>query len=167
MKDSLEALGRLRVQAIALLAVVFVMGALTGAAIERARHWRGAPPDRHGPPPGGPRERGGLPPDFSRELRLSAEQETRIRAILDRSRPRTDSLLSTMLPQLKALTDSVRAEIRAELTPEQTKVFDEQPPRLFGNPGRPLGPPPGSGERPGAGPDPSDPPPGERPAPGR
>jgi hypothetical protein len=47
MRGSLESLGRLRLQALFILLVVFIIGALTGASIERTRRPR--PP---GPPPG-------------------------------------------------------------------------------------------------------------------
>jgi len=137
MNSNLESLGRLRLQAILLLLAVFVIGALAGAAFERGR-WRRWPPPPPPPPPHG------LPPGLREELHLTPDQATRIEEILDRSRARTDVVLDQFLPRLRAVTDSIRAEVRAVLTPEQQKRFDRlQPPGgpPFGPP--PFGPPPG------------------------
>lgn len=132
MKNDLESLGRLRLQAVLLLAAIFVIGALGGVAFERARQARlaAAPPGepwRSGPPGRG------LPPELRAELRLTADQERRIHAILEANRPRTDAILDQFLPRLRATVDSVRAEIRSVLTPEQQEIFDLRRP--------PLGPP--------------------------
>jgi Spy/CpxP family protein refolding chaperone len=161
-------MGRPHVQALLLLTVVLVIGVLAGIAMDRAflddRFPR--PPRRHGPP--GQH----LPPEFS-EMNLTAAQSRQIQAILDRNRPRTDAVLEQFVPRLRAVTDSVRTEIRAVLTPEQQKAFDRQPPFLIGGQGGPRfgdgdrrgpgGPPPPAGEQPDrAGPDrgPGEPPPG-------
>lgn len=145
MRDSLESLGRLRLQALVLLLVVFVIGALTGAAIERARR-----PRPFGPPP-----HDGLPPQMREELQLTEAQSQRVDEILARSRPRTDAVLDRFMPQLRALTDSIRAEMRTVLTPEQQQIFDRLEPPFMPSP-RPL-PPDGRGphgERPPHGPPP-------------
>ncbi len=146
MGGSLESLGRLRLQAVILLLVVFVIGALTGAAIERTRRPR--PP---GPPP-----REGLSPAMREELQLTAVQSQRVDEILASSRHRTDAVLDGFLPQLRALTDSIRAEVRTVLTPEQQEIFDRLEPPLMPPP---LRRPPEGGEFRG-GPRPHGPPPG-------
>ncbi len=147
MNDHLESLGRLRRQAVLLLAGVFTIGALAGAAFEHARDRH-----RHGGPPrgGGPH---GLPPHLVERLDLSPDQERRIGAILERQRKMTDAVLDQYLPRLRALTDSLRVEVRAELTPQQQAVFDElekeRPPRPphgergYGGDGPDRGPPGG------------------------
>lgn len=125
MKNSVESLGRIRTQGIALLLATFVAGALAGMALERLR----TRPEF--PPPGQERglgmmrpfAPGGLPPMFE-ELNLTDEQRASISEIIERSRPRTDELLQSMLPRLRAVTDSVREEIRAVLTPEQAVKLD-------------------------------------------
>lgn len=125
MKNSVESLGRIRAQGIALLVATFVAGTLAGMALERVR----ARPE--GVPPGGepgpdmmrPFRPGRLPPMFE-ELDLTAEQRAQISDIVERSRPRTDELLQSMLPRLRAVTDSVRDEIHAVLTPEQAAKLD-------------------------------------------
>ncbi len=128
MKSHLETLGRLRLQALLILGVVFVIGALAGAAFERAGF--GRPERRGGPPPDHMR---GLPPHLRGKLDLQPEQARRIDQLLERNRERTDAVLDQYLPQLRALTDSLRVEVRAELTPAQREVFDrlekEPPPR--------------------------------------
>jgi Spy/CpxP family protein refolding chaperone len=141
MKDGFESLGRVRLQGVALLAIAFVGGALGGMAAERIRARRALPPPQEWMP-----MRGGLPPGFE-QLNLTPEQQHRIQTIFRSSRPRTDSVLQASLPRLEAIRDSVRAEIRAVLTPEQQRQFDEmemQGPR--GGPrGRRGGPGPGPG----------------------
>ena len=119
MKDGFESLGRVRFQGIALLAIAFVVGALGGMAAERIRATRARPA-----PLEGMQMRGGLPHGFG-ELNLTSEQREQINAIFRSSRPRTDSVLRASLPQLEAIHDSVRAEIRAVLTPDQQRRFDE------------------------------------------
>jgi len=179
MKSNLESLGRLRLEGILLLVVLFGIGALTGMAFERAR--RAQPPPAH-PAPHEPM----LPPRLHAELGLTAEQEERVQAILESHRPRTDAVLERFLPRLRAVADSIRADVRAVLTAEQQAVFDQWQPPLQqpgdGNhvrPGRPRpggfpgpgGPPPPAGRlpgsdgpRPGSGPPPRGEPRG--PAPG-
>jgi Spy/CpxP family protein refolding chaperone len=136
MKDALK------LQGLALLLVVFVVGLLGGMAVERVRMVRRAPPppDRVGMGPGI------MPPMFER-LGLTEDQRVRIREILEESRPVTDSVLRSSLPRLRAIRDSVRLEVRAVLTPEQQERFDEME-RRWGDrgPGE-WGGPMGPGER--------------------
>jgi len=138
MKDGFESLGRVRIQGVALLVIAFVVGALGGMSAERIRASR-----VHPAPPDGMRMHGGLPPWFE-ELNLTSEQQARIQAIFHSSRPRTDSVLQASLPRLEAIRDSVRAEIRAVLTPDQQRQFDEMEERGPRGPrGRRGGPGPG------------------------
>lgn len=111
---TIESLGRIRVQALIILAVVFGIGILTGIAIDRER--------RPGPPEAPPPNR--LPPDMRQALDLSPEQELRIEKILSENSERTRALMDRIMPQLQALKDSIRTEVRAELTPAQQEVFD-------------------------------------------
>lgn len=158
MNAQLESLGRLRLQGILLLVVVFAIGALSGAAFERAAR-------KHpGPPPG---HRRGPPPDVRERLQLTAEQARRVEEILSRSRGRTEAILGEYLPRLRAVTDSVRAEVRALLTPAQQRILDEMEPELLPPPSGgapPLGRRPPRGGPPGGPPgDPPGEPPGGRP----
>ncbi|MGD8700755.1 MAG: hypothetical protein PVJ43_15770 [Gemmatimonadales bacterium] len=125
MKNSVESLGRIRAQGITLLVVTFVAGALAGMAFERIRAPQptfpaGGEPGLGMMRPFGPDR---LPPMFE-ELDLTAEQQAQIRDIIELSKPRTEELLDSMLPRLRAVTDSVRDEIHAVLTPEQAVKLD-------------------------------------------
>jgi hypothetical protein len=117
------------IQAIAMLVVVFVIGALTGLALDRARG------SRHPEPP--PRQE--LPAEMRRALDLTPDQERRIERILKDNSGRAKDLMDRIMPQLQALKDTIRAEVRAELTPEQQEIFDR-----FDHPldAPPPGPPP-------------------------
>ncbi|HEX5042785.1 MAG TPA: hypothetical protein VFV75_07750 [Candidatus Polarisedimenticolaceae bacterium] len=106
---------------LALLAA-FALGIVTGASLLHLWHAeRGFP----GPPP--PRQ----PPlvHLQRELHLTPEQSTRIRAVLEEGR-------STLHDQ----AESVRAHIREVLTPEQRSRFDAMRPPP--PPPPPFAPPP-------------------------
>lgn len=143
MNSGFESLGRLRAQALVLLALVFVIGMLSGVATDRLWLQNPKPMRPHGPPHG-------LPPFLKDGLDLTADQNTKIQAIIEGSRSRTDAVFEEVMPRLRTITDSVRVEIRAVLTPEQQKVFDERQPPFFreggafrGGPPPRLGPPPG------------------------
>ncbi len=144
MTDGLESLGRVRATGLALLVVAFLAGGAAGAAggdawTARHRPGDGGPMGRGGMPGMmGPRMgRDGLPPGFDR-LDLSAEQKQRVTEILERTRPRTDSILRQAMPRLRAITDSTRAEIHAVLTPAQRDQLERERPR-FARPE--MGPP--------------------------
>ena len=124
------------------LVLTFVAGSLAGAAWERhhrteaRRHegGRGGRGDRH----------------FGEMLKerygLSDEQAARVEAIVQRRRPRVDSLMATVQPRVRAMFDSTNAEIRVLLTPEQRVKFDrdqERRRRDHGRRHRPPGAPPG------------------------
>jgi len=135
MRQALESLGRMRLQALLVLLTVFVIGGLAGAAFERASRPRREPPPR-----------GGFPRHLREELRLTVDQDRRIDAILDDYRPRTEELFDRFMPDVHALTEQMRGEIRAVLTPAQQEIFDrrEPPPheREPPPPGRRRPPPP-------------------------
>jgi Spy/CpxP family protein refolding chaperone len=61
---------------------------------------------------------------FSRRLDLTPEQEGKLREILENYRERFGALRMNLHPQYVALRDSLNAEIRAVLTPEQQEKFE-------------------------------------------
>jgi hypothetical protein len=125
--------------ATAALLLAFVAGGLSGAAWERYQHAH-----RHATVPREQRFREML----QRRYGLSDQQAVRIDAIVRRRRPRVDSLMATVEPQMRAAFDSTNAEIRALLNPAQRVKFDRDQEahrrRSMGRfPGpRPPGPPP-------------------------
>lgn len=149
MKQDAGTSRRVRLQGILLLLVVFIVGALAGGATERAL----VSPD---PPPRPFRQPDGeLPPPFLR-LDLTEEQRSQIRGVFERARPRAESIMRELMPQLAEINDSVRQEIRNILTPEQAEELQEEYERrgMFRGgrfwPGGPFPPdsPPGRRQRP-------------------
>jgi Spy/CpxP family protein refolding chaperone len=152
-------LGQVKLRAIALLAAMFLAGALAGAGLGRLLEPRGGP---H-PPGMGPYARLGLTP----------EQQARARAIFEAHRGELDAILSEAMPRVRKVQDSIDLEMREVLTPEQrdrlARLQAESPPGMPGMPGMgppPDGPPPGPPPRmPPAGGSPLGPPPAPPPAP--
>jgi Spy/CpxP family protein refolding chaperone len=98
----------------ALLALTFLAGAAAGVVADR---WLGTTPmlgtkivrDMSG---------------VLDKLELSADQRVRAEAIFQRSRPGTAAAMKSVSDRLKAVADSVDAELRAILTPEQRVRLD-------------------------------------------
>ncbi|HEU0015834.1 MAG TPA: hypothetical protein VFQ45_19305 [Longimicrobium sp.] len=63
------------------------------------------------------------------ELGLTGDQRRRIEQVFARAQPRTDAVLHQMLPRLRAVTDSINAEIQAILTPAQRRRLGRLEPR--------------------------------------
>lgn len=149
---------KIRLLSALLLVATFAAGAVTGAGILRFL----------GPPPGPPHHGPGAPPMFAplplEELELSADQKTKIRAILERHRPELEAILQESFPKVRAVNDKVEKEVRDVLSEEQQKELDElkrrrpPPPRPGGPPPPPGGPPPPPGPE-GFGPPGAPPPP--------
>jgi Spy/CpxP family protein refolding chaperone len=134
-----------RSRGVLLVAVIFLLGLLSGAAGFYVGQ-RSLFPPRFGW--GGPRGGGGLD-HLTRELKLDADQRTKIEAILEGRRGRMQQFL-----------EEGRAEIRAVLTPEQQAIFDKMPHDRGGRRGWRSDPPPGEPPPPGGAPPPEPPPPG-------
>jgi hypothetical protein len=62
---------------------------------------------------------------MQRRYGLSDAQERKVDAIVQRRRPRVDSLMAIVQPQLRAAYDSTSNEIRGVLTPSQRLRFDQ------------------------------------------
>lgn len=109
---------RARLTGLLVLAIMFMVGALTGAATMRV-----AEGDRSGPRESAEsRERR---PDLFERLELTPEQKAQVDAIMERRREELESFWTEHGPLLRAITDSARAEMRAVLTPEQ-RTIEEQ-----------------------------------------
>lgn len=131
MKDAVESLGRVRVQGILLLVIVFVVGGVVGAMVDRANPFRDRRPRTFGMDkiPDGPGGEPGDMPWFFAKLDLTEDQRTQIHAIFETHRPVIDSLMSETMPRIRALRDSAEAQISAILTPEQRAKFEKFSPR--------------------------------------
>ena len=71
-------------------------------------------------------------------LRLTPEQRKKIGKIIAEGQERNHDLWKLVSPQFRGVMQDVRLRIRAELTPEQRKQFEELMKQL--SPRRPLGP---------------------------
>ncbi len=119
---------RQRLAGAALLALVFVAGLLAGAALDRSVV-RGRFPGRRG--------HGPMPLDG---LELTAAQCDSVSAIFERHRPAIRAIFESTGPRLDSALAALRADIRAQLTPEQQQAFDRIPaPRRHDRPGGPPG----------------------------
>lgn len=124
-------------KAIGILAAVFVLGAVTGGAGVAA--WNGE--ERISVARLGYGPRGERPLQaMTRRLDLNAEQRHAIRALMEKHAPRRRAIMQEMMgscgQELQKEKSMLDDEIRAVLTPEQRKRFDElserQRERLFG-----------------------------------
>lgn len=134
-----------------LLFGTFLFGAVAGAGLS---HWSHTSPLRP------PRLPAPFLPGPPGALKLTPAQETKADEITERYRPHLEEILRANFPKVQALNEEMEKELRALLTPDQTKVLDEMkarlPPMPPGGPG--FRPPPGGGAHswpPGLAPPPS------------
>ena len=118
MSNSGNSALRLRIQGAVLIVLIFVVGVLAGGAVERVRASREKPMRPF-------RQPGELPRPFAR-LGLTEEQRTEISEIFEAGRPRAESVMQELMPHLRAINDSIQAQIREVLTPEQAEILDEE-----------------------------------------
>src|SRR5918911_2346867 len=101
---------------------VFVLGCLTGVALDSALRLKGSVWERQGGR--GPRGREDVFERMKRDLNLTDQQATDIRAILDQTRDEYRQLRQEVSPRYDAVRQQARARIRVLLNPEQQKVCD-------------------------------------------
>jgi Spy/CpxP family protein refolding chaperone len=104
---------RARFVGVAILVIMFVAGALSGAATMRV-----VSSDEPAMRMRAQREH----PDLLERLELTPEQRVRVDAVLERRRAEMEQFWEEHRPALRAITDSARAELRAVLTPEQRDI---------------------------------------------
>jgi Heavy-metal resistance len=105
-------LNRSKLAAVTLLAAVFLAGGLAGwGGREASRKDDGRGRSRRGPD--------AWVDYLGKELDLSAAQRDSVRAILIKHRPETEALWAQVRPRFDSIKTRVRAEIDAQLTPEQ------------------------------------------------
>jgi hypothetical protein len=122
MSEDSELVRRVRMRAFILLVIVFIVGLLLGAAEERYRQQLATSSGSH------------VYPGALARMDLSAAQRAVIDSLLDRERPRNEAIMQRVLPDLRAEADSLRAAIRAVLTPAQRQQFDREPHPHAGTP---------------------------------
>jgi hypothetical protein len=137
MKEGVESLGRVRAQALVLLAIAFLGGAFVGGTIERvmARPSRsgagmrggfargGGTSGRGGAAVRGQRPAGALPGSYEL-LGLSTDQHAKIEAILAKRSARVDSAMKSVCVVIGPARDSTSKEIDAVLTADQRTKRD-------------------------------------------
>lgn len=99
-----------KLSAVALLAVVFIAGGAAGwflsESTDRDKRRRGRGPDA-------------MVAHLTRELKLTPAQADSVRAAFARHRPEIQALWGQVRPRFDSIKAVVRAEIDAQLTPEQ------------------------------------------------
>jgi Spy/CpxP family protein refolding chaperone len=106
-----------RIKIWSVLVCVFILGCVTGAALNGLYRSRADARDQ----PRGPDE---FFNSLRRDLKLSDDQATAIRAILDETRDEFRALRTEVRPRYDALRQKANARIRERLTPEQQQKFD-------------------------------------------
>jgi Spy/CpxP family protein refolding chaperone len=105
---------RARITGIIMLAVIFAVGALSGAATMRVVNGEDAPKLK--------RVQQEPRLNLLDRLDLTPEQRQEAEQILERRRAEMEAFWEEHRPALRAITDSARAELRAILTPEQVEI---------------------------------------------
>ncbi len=107
---------KVKAQVLLLIALVFVLGGVTGAAIDRIFVHSGS--EKHGP-------RGGRGMDeMITDLKLTKDQADFIRKIFDENRKDFRTRISEC-PGIKELRERTDARIKELLTPEQQTLFEQ------------------------------------------
>ncbi|HLL69896.1 MAG TPA: periplasmic heavy metal sensor [Pyrinomonadaceae bacterium] len=107
-----------RLKILLVLVGVFLLGGVTGASLDSFYRLRGHTREHRG---GG---KGDMFEKMRRDLNLSEQQSTEIRAILDQTRNEYRALRAEARPRYDAVRQNARTRIRALLTTEQQKLFD-------------------------------------------
>ncbi|MCA1634279.1 MAG: hypothetical protein LC802_11445 [Acidobacteria bacterium] len=116
--------GSTRLKIWLVLVGVFALGCVTGAFFDSAYRLNAGGRAQH--EQRGHRGRDEMFERMKRDLGLSDQQATEIRAILDETRNGFRSLRTEVRPRYDALRQNSRTRIRALLTPEQQQRFDQK-----------------------------------------
>lgn len=103
---------RARLTGLLMLAIMFAVGGLTGAATMRVV----SADEPH------TLRQSRARPDLLDRLELTAAQRVQAEAILERRRAEMEAFWDEHRPALRAIADSARADLRALLTPEQREI---------------------------------------------
>jgi Spy/CpxP family protein refolding chaperone len=116
--------GKVKLQVWLLVAAVFALGGVTGAALDRVYQAKFRAPkidnsNRSGRGPHRMVER------LRSDLNLNDDQVQKIKTILEESRKEFSQSRLAECPGVKESRDRTRARVREALTPEQQKRYDE------------------------------------------
>lgn len=109
---------RAQAMGLLMLVIIFAVGAMTGAATMRVTRGDGA----EARDAAESRERR---PSLWETLDLTPEQRARVDDIMERRRGEVQAFWNEHGPQLRAVMDSARADVREVLTPEQQAIEAE------------------------------------------
>jgi Spy/CpxP family protein refolding chaperone len=115
--------GSTRLKILLVLLGVFLLGGVTGASLASLYRLRGHEGQQQSDGGRGNRE-DKIFEGMRRDLNLTEQQATEIRAILDQTRNDYRALRAEVRPRYDSVRQNARARIRALLTPEQQKLFD-------------------------------------------
>src|SRR5262245_33586152 len=118
----MNSLGKVKIQVWLLILVVFLLGGVTGASVDRLLFLNKHQISGRGGERGG---RGQMIERMKSDLNLTDEQTTAVRAIFEDMRKEFSPRRFSECPGIKESREKSRARIRAILTPEQQKKFDE------------------------------------------
>ena len=102
---------------------VFLLGGVTGAALDSVYRLKARGVERHDGR-GGQRNKEKLFEEMKSDLGLTDQQATEIHAILEETRNEYRALREKCRPQYDAARAAARTRIRALLNPEQQQKFD-------------------------------------------
>ncbi|HEV2665550.1 MAG TPA: hypothetical protein VG324_11595 [Blastocatellia bacterium] len=112
--------GKVKLQVWLLIAVVFALGGVTGASLDRLYLTKSG--TLRGPHTRGPNR---MVERLKSDLNLNDEQVTKIKTIFEESRKEFPPSRFAECPGFKESRARTRARIREALTPEQQKRYDE------------------------------------------
>lgn len=119
----MTSLGKVKIQVWFLILVVFLLGSVTGASVDRLLLMKGqAGPHAAGGRRGGP---GRMVEQMKSDLNLTEEQTASVRKIFEESRKEFPPWKFNECPGVKESREKSRTQIRAILTPEQQKKYDD------------------------------------------
>jgi hypothetical protein len=123
-------ISRTRRTAILVLLAVFLVGGMVGWLLEEVvedRDWPSLEME-HDDDDGGPGDNDPMDDDaeeaFLKRLGLSGEQYRAADRLLDEREDRLEAYWKGRIPEIEAMVDSTRLEIRKLLTPEQQAAYD-------------------------------------------